>query len=215
MRVPSSLTVVVCLVTLVVAGQEPVPKSTAIIHARPHTTVSGTKVLDEMVVMPGDDVETHEELPAELIAPGTTVRVLGKSRIKFENSSARILSGGAMVTTTSRFKLSADCYAAEPVSGAKTQFSVVPEKEQILVAVDAGEVLLRTKRELKIPPGRTAVITSCGKPGETTSLLRGGSNKLKYILPAAGAGGAVGIFMGMGGGCKKKASSAEPDDCHP
>lgn len=214
MRLPFALTMMVSVLATSIAAQEPPSREAAVVHARLHTTVSGTKVLDEMAVFSGDDVVTHEQLPAEIILKGTTLRVLGKSHVQFRNSSAELLSGGVTVTTTTSFKLQSKCFSAQPAAAINTRYSVVPEQGRILVSAEDGEVVLRTKKELRIPAGKTATITSCGLPEETTSLIDGKS-RLKYILAGAGAagGGAAALPALMGGGCKQKVSSGAPDDC--
>jgi hypothetical protein len=213
MRPLCAAMMIVCVLVGSLAAQAPTSQLSAMLTAGPHTTVDGTRVVDRMTVFPGDSIETHEQLPADLVVKGTTLRVLGKSQVEFHDTWAELRSGGASVTTTTAFQLKSKCFSAEPASVKNTRFTVTPETGRILVTAEEGDVLLHTRKELRIPVGKTAAITSCGLPQENTSLINGKSH-LKYILGGVAAGGgAAAIMPMMSSGCKEKVSAGAPDDC--
>lgn len=190
-------------------GETPPTTTRAIIHAGPETSVDGTVVLDSMVVNPGEEVLTASDKPADIALPGTTLRVLGNSRIKYHQEFIELSAGGASVTTTSRFKTASGCFSAEPVGTDNTRYSTLFSEGRVVISAELGAVLLKTRKQLLVPAGKSATVTSCGEPAEKT-VLDGSSSKNKWIAAALGGGGAAIAPLAFGGGGKTKEDNCEP-----
>ena len=161
-------------------------------------------VMDKMTVFPEDEVETHTDKVANLTARGTSLNVLGKSHIKYHVESAELLSGGTSVSTTSRFMIKSGCFSAQPAAETGSRYSVVPYQGRIYIHAEQGDLLVKTKREMRVPSGKTVAITSCGKPGEVVQFA-GDSNVISKLLfgsaVATGAASSIIIKQAISGEC--------------
>jgi hypothetical protein len=187
---------VLCLPISCVAAQPLPPKVTAVVSAGPSTTVSGTMVVDKMAAFPEDDVETHSNKMANLTFTGNSLTVLGNSHIKLHEESADLISGGMVVSTASRFIVQSSCFSAQPVKATGSRYSVSPYQGRIYIHADQGDLLVKTRREIRIPAGKTVAITSCGKPGEMVQFAGGNDGTLKAIFAGALAAG-VGVAIAL------------------
>lgn len=150
--------------------------------------MGGFRVLDSMTIVPGDDLETRGSEFATLLLPGSSIRVLGGSRIRFQGSFAELISGQVSVATTSRFRLKSSCFEIEPIDKRSSIFDVVPYQGRIYVFAESGELLIRGKRDLRIVGGKTASITGCGTTAERIELA-GDKFPGKWVWGGAAAGG--------------------------
>lgn len=191
------------------AGPNP-PKTTAIVSADASTTVSGTSVTDKMSVFPNDDVETHSAKPAEVTFEGTSLTVLGNSHIRFHESFAELLSGGAIVTTRSEFTLRSSCLSAQPLTATISRYSVVPFEKQVFIQVEQGDLLVKARKDVRVSAGKTVEITSCGKPDEAVHFIEKNGLALKGLIAAGAAMGAVSPIIFKGNSAKPAISGECP-----
>jgi hypothetical protein len=152
-------------------------------------------VMDKMAVFPEDEVETHSDKIASLTFTGNSLTVLGKSHIKFHAESADLLSGGTAVATKSRFLLKSSCFSAQPVAASGSRYSVVPNQGRIYIHAEQGDLLVKAKREIRVPAGKTVAITSCGKPGEIIQFAGGSDFPFQAASAGALAGGTTTVVV--------------------
>ena len=188
---------VLCLVMNVLAGEPAPPKVVAVVTGGGSTTVSGTIVVDKMAAFPEDDVETHSEKMASLTFGGNTMIVLGNSHVRLHAAAADLLSGGTVVTTSTRFTVQSSCLSAQPIAMSNSKYSVVPYQGRIYIHAEQGDVLVKARRELRVPSGKTAVISSCGKPGEILEFASGSNLPYQIVFGSAVAAGVIVITQPM------------------
>ncbi len=158
--------------------------------------------MDKMNAFPEDDVETHSDKMANLAFTGSSLTVLGKSHIKFHVDSADLISGGTSVFTTSRFVIKSSCFSAQPVVAAGSRYSVVPYQDRIYIRAEQGDLLVKAKREVRVPSGKTVAITSCGKTGEVIQFTGGSDLPLQAVFAGAiGAAAATPLVIPMSSEC--------------
>jgi hypothetical protein len=177
------------------AADPPSLGSLAIVRAGPGTFIEGVQILDMMTITPGEILETRGREFASIFLQGTSLRVMGLSRIRYGAAFAELISGQASVTTTSKFRIRSGCYEVEPMLLGNTEFDVVPYQGRIYVSANNGDVQIRARRKFRVPNGRTAAITGCGTAAEKIELA-GTSAAPKIIYGGTSlAGGATTLMM--------------------
>jgi ferric-dicitrate binding protein FerR (iron transport regulator) len=163
------------------------PHEPVIVTAGPSATVDAVSVSNRMAAFEEQVIETHTGEVATLTSKGNTVKLLGHSKLKVREPADELISGGAWVSTTARLALQSDCYSVRPTTENGTRYSVFPYEGKIHVEVEQGEVVIKTRRTLRVTAGKGAVITSCGQSGELVQLLPKGVSPLKIALPFSAA----------------------------
>lgn len=179
---------VVSLGTAPFAAEPPSLSVTGIVHAGKDTFLAGTRVLDSMTILPGDELETRSAEFATVLLPGTSLRVLGLSRIRYRGDFAELIRGQVSVATTSRFRLKSNCFEIEPVDKSSSSFDVVPYQGRIYISAQNGDILIRGKKGLRVAGGNTAAITGCGTSAERIEIA-GNRFPGKIVWGTAAAGG--------------------------
>jgi hypothetical protein len=164
------------------------PPFTTIVSAGSDTTVSDTIVVGKMAAFPDDEVKTHSDNVANITFAGNALTVLGKSQIKLHENSSELLSGGTVVATTTRFMVRSSCFSAEPVSSNSSRYFVYPYQGRIYIQSEIGELLVKARREMRVPAGKTLAITLCGKPGERVQFANKTEFPFKTVFGGALAG---------------------------
>ena len=183
---------VLCLALQSIAAGPNAPVYTAIVYGGSETTVDDTVVINQMAAFPENSVQTHSDKTARLSFHGNELTLLGNSRVQLHTDSAE-LSGGVVVTTTTRFIIKSDCFTAQPAASGSSRYSVVPYQGRLYIHAEQGDVLVKAKRELHVPAGKTAAIIACGKPGQILEFTRDGDLIDKLVLGGAVAAGAATI----------------------
>jgi len=163
--------------------------------------------VDKMAAFPEDDVETHSDKMANLTFSGSSVTVLGNSHIKLHVDAADLLAGGTSVTTSTRFAVRSGCFSAQPFDAINARYSVVPYQGRIYIHAEQGDLLVKARRELRVPAGKTAVISSCGKPGEILEFTSGSNLPYQIVFGTALAAGAIAITQQPVSGESPKAAA--------
>ncbi len=193
-----TLFIAILLVSLEIvpfAAEPPALSVTGIVHAGKDTFVAGTRVLDSMTILPGDELETRGTEFATVLLPGTSLRVLGLSRIRYRGDFAELISGQVAVATTSRFKLKTSCFEIEPIDKSSSSFDVVPYQGRIYISAQNGDILIRGKKSLRVAGGKTAAITGCGTAAERIELAGDGFPGKRVWGGAAAAGIGTGVII--------------------
>ena len=148
------------------AAEPPSLSVVGIVHAGKDTFVAGARVLDSMTILPGDELETRSTEFATVLLPGTSLRVLGLSHIRYRGDSVELINGQISVATTVHFRLEAGCVQVEPIDKTSSSFDIVPYQGRIYVSTQTGNVLIRGKKDFRVTAGKTAAISGCGTPAE-------------------------------------------------
>ena len=91
-------------------------------------------------IFSGDLLQTRSDTVANINQPGSTVRVLSDSLVKFEGSSVRIDHGGVTVSTSSGMATSAGDVKVTPTSNAWTEFNVIDVDGTVRISAHKGDV---------------------------------------------------------------------------
>ena len=199
-----------CLVIHGFAAEPASPNTTAVVYAGKDTYIGETRVLDTMALFPNESVETRGGEFSSVILPGTSIRVLERSQITYLVDSAELLHGQVSVNTSTRFLLKSNCFSVQPTSPATARFDVVPHEGRIYIAVQQGELLIKARREFRVPAGKTAVITGCGTLGEKIVIAGSSNIALKFL---AGGAAAAGVFTDIFLPGKQCISADGPTGC--
>src|SRR5215471_3335340 len=88
----------------------------------------------------GDLLQTRSDTVANINQPGSTVRVLADSLVKFEGSSVRIDHGGVTVSTSKGMATLAGDVKVTPTSNAWTEFNVIDVDGTVRISARKGDV---------------------------------------------------------------------------
>ena len=91
-------------------------------------------------IFSGDLLQTRSDSIANINQPGSTVRVLSDSLVKFEGSSVRIDHGGVTVSTSKGMATTAGDVKVAPASNAWTEFNVTDVDGTVRIAARKGDV---------------------------------------------------------------------------
>jgi len=91
-------------------------------------------------IFSGDLLQTRSDTVANINQPGSTVRVLADSLVKFEGSSVRIDHGGVTVSTSKGMATSAGDVKITPTSNAWTEFNVIDVDGTVRISARKGDV---------------------------------------------------------------------------
>src|SRR5262249_26473372 len=91
-------------------------------------------------IFSGDLLQTRSDTVANINQPGSTVRVLSDSLVKFEGSSVRIDHGGVTVSTSSGMATSARDVKAPSTSNARSEFNVIDVDGTVRISAHKGDV---------------------------------------------------------------------------
>jgi len=179
------LTALMSIVAAGLAAGPPAMGSVAIVRAGREVFIGGTQVLDMMIIAPGEVLDNRGRNFALVLAGGTSLRVMGQSRVRYNLDFAELLSGQVSVTTTSGFQLRAGCYSVSPAAAVNTEFDVVPYQGRTYIHARAGDVDISAKRTLHVPGGKTAAITGCGTAAEKIEVVGSNTQAAKILFGAA------------------------------
>jgi len=91
-------------------------------------------------IFTGDLLQTRSDTVANINQPGSTVRVLADSLVKFEGSSVRIDHGGVSISTSKGMATSAGDVTITPTSNAWTEFNVIDVDGTVRISARKGDV---------------------------------------------------------------------------
>jgi hypothetical protein len=98
--------------------------------------------MNKMIAYPDDRIETHSGNHASMTFNGNTIIVLGNTNLKLEANAAELISGGTVVSTTTRYAVHSGCFSVQP-SSASARYSVVPYQGRIYIHAEEGEVIVK------------------------------------------------------------------------
>jgi len=93
-------------------------------------------------IFSGDLLQTRSDSIANINQPGSSVRVLSDSLVKFEGSSVRIDHGGVTVSTSKGMATTAGDVKVAPASNAWTEFNVTDVDGTVRIAARKGDVIV-------------------------------------------------------------------------
>jgi len=143
-------------------------------------------VMNKMAAYPDDRIETHSDKHASVTLNGNSIVVLGNSNLKLEANAAELVSGGTVVKSSTQYVVHSSCFSVQPAGPAT--YSVVPYQGRIYIHAEQGDIIVKTRREMRVPAGKTVAIAACGKPAETLDFA--GNREWPYKLVFGGATGA-------------------------
>jgi hypothetical protein len=98
----------------------------------------------------------------------------------------QLQSGGVTLHTSTQFPVRTECVSATPTPGAEARYTVQLDRNTVYVAVEAGAVNVKSRRELRVSAHKSASV-DCASPAQDIVLL-GSRLPLKV---AAGVGAAA------------------------
>jgi hypothetical protein len=149
------------LLLLAVTGICAAPE--AVLHTSGGTTLDGEAAFDGMRVFGGQMLQTKPGQSGELLLPGNSIRVLGDSRVRYLGDASELMSGGIVLSTSTGFAVSSGCMRALPTRDTTASYTVRLVDKTVYVTVEAGEVNVKSKREVRVPALKTAAIY-CASP---------------------------------------------------
>ena len=157
-----------------------------ILHPGPGTTVDGTPALDGMHVFGGQLLRTPHGQFGDLFTGGSSLRLLGDTKLRFDGDSAELVEGGVALNTTSRFSVRTGCTEVTPLTATAARYTVQLQQKTVYVTAERNDVTVRARKTVRVPAGK-AVAVFCAAPKQDIVFV-GKALPAKIIMGAAVAG---------------------------
>ena len=180
----------VLLLLLSVAGICAGPEG--ILHPGEGTTVDGTVALDGMHIFTGQMLRTSTGRYSELLTRGSTVRLLGDTKLRFKGDSADLIGGSVLLSTSTRFSTQSECARITPDLMTPSRYLVQLQNSTVFVSAEQNDVTITTRRSVRVPTGKTVAVY-CASPAQTIVFV-GRDLAPKVIMGSAAAATPLGLL---------------------
>ena len=179
-----------------------------ILHTGPGTTIDGTAAIDGMHVLGGQLLRTATGHFSELFTRGSSLRLLGNTRLQFLGTSADLLAGGVSLSTSTQFSTRSDCAYITPRSLVPSRYLVQVQDRTVYVTAQQEATTVKARKAVTVPAGKTVAVY-CGSAAQNIVFL---STDLpaKVIMGSAVAATPLGAIPQAG--WKQNLSSKSPFD---
>lgn len=176
----------------------------AVLYPGTGTTVDGTVAIEGMHVFGGQLVRTRHGQFGDLFTGGSSLRLLGDSKLRFDGDSAELFAGGVMLNTSSGFPVQCGCVRVKP-SNTSARYLIQLQEKTVYVTAQKNEVSVRAKKTVRVDTGKTVAVY-CGTAAQNIVFL-GSDTASKVIMGVGMAGTPIAPLLKSG-----NMSSSSPTD---
>jgi hypothetical protein len=180
--VPVRLPFLVLVLLVCVSGLCAAPEG--ILHPGPGTTVDGTIAPEGMHVFGGQLLQTIPGRFSELLTRGSSLKLLGDTKLLFNDNSGELISGGVVLSTSSQFAVASGCASVTPLS-TNARYMVQLQKSTIYVTAQQNSVAVKTRKTVHVDAGKTVAVY-CASVAQSIVFL-GRDLPAKVIMGSAAA----------------------------
>ena len=145
--------------------------------------------MDGMHIFGGQLLLTPRGTFSELLTRGSSLRLMGDTRLTFNGDSAELVQGGVALNTSTRFWIHTGCAEVTPLATATVRYTVQLQDKTVYVTAEQGDVTVRSRKATRVSAGKTAAVY-CGAAGQNIVVVGGGSLPANVAMGAASAGAA-------------------------